>query len=114
MFTCAKYDLFSSRDEICFMALHKLDAHGFFGLRINNNFRHCRELGQVKVVSVVNWPEESFAGTDSMTVSQICLHSRETDEPIAVVIYQIVTKFLTSFQKTLRYISTKSDVHTNF
>lgn len=100
MLTRAKYNFFNSGDEICFMVLHELDAHGFFCFRINNNFRHCRVLGQMKVRSVTNWPEKSFIGTDSVTVSQIRLHCWETNESITVVIYQIVTKLLASLQET--------------
>lgn len=100
MLTCAKYNLFSSRDKICFTILYELNAHGSFCFGINNNFCHCRELGQVKVLSVTNWPEESLVGADSVTVSQICLHRRETNKSIAVVIYEIVTKLLASLQET--------------
>lgn len=100
MLTRAKYNLFSSCDEIHFMVLYELNAYGLPCFRINNNFRHCRELGQMKVRSVVNWPEKSFIGADSVTVSQICLHWRETNELIAVIIYQIITELLASLQET--------------
>lgn len=100
MLTCAKYNLLSSGDKIRFTVFYKLNPYGFFCFRINNNFRHCRELGQVKVLSVTNWPEESLVGADSVTVSQIRLQRRETNKSIAVVIYEIVTKLLASLQET--------------
>lgn len=100
MLTCAKYNFFSSGDEICFMVFHELDTHGFFCFRINNNFRHCRVFGQMKVRSITNWLEKSFIGADSVTVSQIRLHCWETNKSIAIVIYQIVTKLLASLQET--------------
>jgi len=52
------------------MVLDKLN-----GFRINHDFCHCRELGQVKVRFVANRPEEGFISANPMPVSSIRLQS---------------------------------------
>lgn len=85
--TCAKYNLLCGGDKIRFIVFYELNAHRRPCFRIKYNFRHCRKFQQIKIRSLANWSEESFAGADSVTISYINLHGGETDEPVAVVIY---------------------------
>lgn len=69
------------------MVLYEFDANGNFRLWINNNFRHRRKFRQIKVCSAMDRPEEGFASANSVSISQIRLHTRKAYGLVAVVIY---------------------------
>lgn len=100
MYTCTEYNLLSRRDEVRSMILYEFDAHGYFRLWINNNFRHGRKFRQIKVCSATDRPEKGFASANSVPIPQIRLHTREAYGLVAVVIYQIVTELLAGHQET--------------
>lgn len=54
----------------------------------------------MKISSITDRPEKSFATANPVPVSNSRLDGRETYESVAVVIYQIVTEFLAGFQET--------------